>query len=235
MEIMVGYNGQAYNPGHLVPMMRYTTGGGLVQHSTTENIADGAWHFIAVVLDQTANVFDCYIDGTKYSVAQPTDGELTCAVNTGIGREVAWDNGWADQDQVFLSCDIADVIMWQRALSATDIASISNPADAMLGDLLFEAYAISHSSSGGMLFNGSSTRRSVLPVITTHSSKGGIVLGGGLVAPQPCSRVPVASNGEEIGIEYTFYSSSDGSWSVQDDGSIVYDNTAIRIGYGGAA
>lgn len=138
LGMYVGYNGVTNNAGHVVPLMWYdnTPYSALKRFNSTEPINDGNWHHVVMVIDQSNNLFQTYIDGTAYSVAQPNDGEMTFATSLAIGAELQWiadNHGSSNTDKRFLEGTIDDVRFYQRALTASEISTLYSIAPSCVG------------------------------------------------------------------------------------------------------
>ena len=121
-DLSIGYNGVTNNSGNFIPLMRYDGKTGLAKITSSENISNGIWHFVAAVLDQSGDTFKAYVDANVYSVAQTVDGSITTQEDRAIGAERKWVRDLKGTiDQQYLIGLIDEVHIYNRALSMQEI------------------------------------------------------------------------------------------------------------------
>jgi len=124
-DLAIGNNGVSVGNGEFAPLMRFDDGTGLVNNDTNTTINDGVWHFIGAVYDTVNDEFVAYIDTSKFTASQATNGSMTFANQHSIGAEKRWiDDSAGSADQRYFDGQIDDVRIYNRALSATEIQAL---------------------------------------------------------------------------------------------------------------
>ena len=93
--------------------------------SSSVNINDGAWHHVAATRNNTSGAMAVYIDGVPSGSGTGPTGARTAPPNLRIGSLQTGNN--------FLNGTIDDVRLYDRVLSASDIAALSSPPAAPTG------------------------------------------------------------------------------------------------------
>ena len=93
---------------------------------TITSIANGQWHHVAVVRDDTNNMVTLYIDGVSQGAKAATLNPLSIVANgLVIGQEQDAVGGGFDPVQAFAG-DLDDVRIYNRALSAAEIQALAS-------------------------------------------------------------------------------------------------------------
>ncbi|MFA6432512.1 MAG: LamG domain-containing protein [Candidatus Paceibacterota bacterium] len=135
-SMCVGYNGGYTNAGHFIPIERCDAGNSCVVYfnTPTQRIDDGKWHFVAITLDQATDLFTAYVDLSSYSKASAADGAITFDTFLDLGSDQRGVyTGWGTVDQQYLSGSIDDARIYNRALSASELAQLYRTGAAKLG------------------------------------------------------------------------------------------------------
>src|ERR1035437_2929525 len=90
--------------------------------SSSVNINDGAWHHVAATRNNTSGAMAVYVDGVLRGSGTGMTGARTAPPNFRIGSLQTANN--------FLNGTIDDVRLYDRVLSASDIAALSSPPAA---------------------------------------------------------------------------------------------------------
>jgi len=139
-DLPIGYNGDTTLAGNFLPLMRYDDKTGLAQITSSQNIADNKWHFVATVLDQNGNTFKAYVDTNVYSTGQTVDGSITTQERA-IGSEREWvRTGYGTADQQYFNGLIDGVRIYNRALSAKAIRWLYQEPFAGIDVPIFKDY-----------------------------------------------------------------------------------------------
>lgn len=93
--------------------------------SSSMNINDGAWHHVAATRNSTSGAMTVYVDGILSGSGTGPTGARTAPPNLRIGSLQTGNN--------FLNGVIDDVRLYDRVLSASDIAALSSPPAAPTG------------------------------------------------------------------------------------------------------
>lgn len=141
----------------------YTKDGTTVnQVSSTSTINDGAWHHIIAVRDILSGLLRLYVDGVQQSSTSITNGDLSVSSNLNLGVELLL------ADNVYLNGSLDEVRVYNRALSADEVAKLykttapNNPDAGLVGYWSFNstdivgttAYDRSGKGNNGTLTNG---------------------------------------------------------------------------------
>lgn len=129
LEFAIGHNG---NPGTVAagrfnPLIRFNGGGGLTEMATPVTVSDGNWHFLALVLKQSAGTpnLTAYVDGSPFTVNLNGTGLMTFDTYIGIGASPSWIvAGYLDADKQRLNGAVDEVRIYNRALSPADVAAL---------------------------------------------------------------------------------------------------------------
>jgi hypothetical protein len=120
----VGYNGVADNPGKAMILVRQD-GGSSYANVIGGSVNDGQWHHVAVVRGSGSTI-ELFLDGVSQGTASDTQsgGAITTDLRA-MGSERRWVNdGYGTSDQRYLAGTIDDVHIYNRALSAGEIATL---------------------------------------------------------------------------------------------------------------
>jgi hypothetical protein len=121
----IGNNGATDNAGHFIPLMRHDGTNTFTEFTSTAAINDGTWHHVALVLDRANDQYVAYVDGTAYTVGYTSNTGTSFNNQLAIGGELRWvlENRHGN-DERFLSGDIDDVRIYNRALTSSDISAL---------------------------------------------------------------------------------------------------------------
>ncbi|MBE3144258.1 MAG: LamG domain-containing protein, partial [Planctomycetes bacterium] len=124
IDLAVGYEGAADNPGKAMILVRQNGGGGYAQ-VIGGSVKDGLWHHVVGVRGSGSTI-ELFLDGVSQGTASGTEsgGAITTNLRA-IGSERRWvSDGYGTSDQRYLAGTIDDVRIYNRALSAGEIATL---------------------------------------------------------------------------------------------------------------
>ena len=127
IDLAVGYDGGADDPGKAMILVRQDGYVGSYAHVKGGSVKDGQWHHVAVVRGSGSTV-ELFLDGVSQGTASDTQsgGAITTNLRA-IGSERCWVNdGYGTAVQRYLAGTIDDVHIYNRALSAGEIAKLAN-------------------------------------------------------------------------------------------------------------
>jgi len=125
IDLSIGENGLSANAGHFLPLMRYDDLSGSVGFTSTTDIADNTWHFVSFVYNPSTQKIYAYVDNSSWNIVQTATGTITTAVDRAIGAERYWVRaGYLSVDHRYLNGLIDEVRIYNRALSATEVANL---------------------------------------------------------------------------------------------------------------
>ena len=112
-EILVGSSGVSGNLS-----CRINDGGPDINSATSSGNANGSWHHVMCVVDRLANELRLYVDGTL--IGTPTDISAAGSLETGDWLSIGARGSGNSQ----CDCDIDDVRIYGRSLSAFEVSSL---------------------------------------------------------------------------------------------------------------
>jgi len=127
MDLSVGYEGADSDPGKAMILVRQDGGGGGYAHVTGGSVKDGLWHHVAAVRGSGSTV-ELFVDGNSQGTSSGSEsgGAITTNLRA-IGSERRWvSDGYGTSDQRYLVGTIDDVRIYNRALSAWEIAELAD-------------------------------------------------------------------------------------------------------------
>jgi hypothetical protein len=128
IDLAVGYEGAANDPGKAMILVRQNGGGGGYAHVTSEDdVNDGQWHHVAAVRGSNSTI-ELFLDGVSRGTDSGTEsgGAITTNLRA-IGSERRWvSDVFGTADQRYLAGTIDDVRIYSRALSVDEIAQLAN-------------------------------------------------------------------------------------------------------------
>ena len=175
IDLSVGYDGVADDPGKAMILVRQDGGGGGYANVKGGSVKDGLWHHVAVVRGSGSTI-ELFLDGVSQGTASGAEsgGAITTNLRA-IGSERRWvSDSYGTSDQRYLVGTIDDVQIYSRALTPTEIAQLANilryrnfsenkatsdvtslavsiPAGTSSGDLLIAAVAMDGSAGSSTL------------------------------------------------------------------------------------
>jgi len=126
IDLAVGYDGGTDNPGKAMILVRQD-GASSYAHVIGGSVNDGQWHHVAAVRGSGSTI-ELFLDGVSQGTASDTQsgGSITTDLKA-IGSERRWvSDGYGTSDQRYLAGTIDDVRIYNRALSADEIAKLTN-------------------------------------------------------------------------------------------------------------
>jgi len=174
IDLTVGYDGAANDPGKAMILVRQDGGGGYANVASGTSVNDGQWHHVAAVRGSGSTV-ELFVDGNSQGTnsGSASGGAITADLRA-IGSERRWvSTSYGTSDQRYLVGTIDDVRIYDRALTATEIAQLANtlryqgfnenkttfdsvslaigiPTGTSAGDLLIAAVATDGDTSGSI-------------------------------------------------------------------------------------
>jgi hypothetical protein len=124
---MVGHDGAANAPGRLLGLVRDDNHATELAHVTGGAVNDGQWHHCALV--RTGNTITLYLNGNSQgtSSSNGAGGPITTNLRA-IGAERMWaQTNFGRPEHRFLPGSVADVHIYQRALSIAEIGALARP------------------------------------------------------------------------------------------------------------
>jgi hypothetical protein len=126
IDLSVGYDGGADNPGKAMFLVRQDGGSGYA-HVIGGSVNDGQWHHVAAVRGSGSTI-ELFLDGVSQGTASGAEsgGAITTDLRA-MGSERCWVNdGYGTSDQRYLAGTIDDVRIYNHALSTGEIAELAN-------------------------------------------------------------------------------------------------------------
>ncbi|MGA1979396.1 MAG: LamG domain-containing protein [Sedimentisphaerales bacterium] len=126
IDLAVGYDGGVDDPCKAMILVRQN-GGSSYAHVTGGKVSDGFWHHIAAVRGSGSTI-ELFLDGVSQGTNSGAEsgGAITTNLRA-IGSERRWvSDSYGTADQRYLAGTIDDVRLYNRALTATEIAQLAN-------------------------------------------------------------------------------------------------------------
>jgi type II secretory pathway pseudopilin PulG len=126
IDLSVGYEGVTDDPGKAMFLVRQD-GGGSYANVKGGPVSDGQWHHLAAVRGPGSTI-ELFLDGVSQGTGSGAQagGAVTTDLRA-IGSERRWVSaGYGTADQRYLVGTIDDVRIYDRALSAAEIAALAN-------------------------------------------------------------------------------------------------------------
>jgi type II secretory pathway pseudopilin PulG len=127
IDLAVGYEGGADDPGKAMILVRQDGGSGGYAHVKGGAVNDGLWHHVAAVRGSGSTI-ELFLDGVSQGTNSGAEsgGAITTNLRA-IGSERRWVNdSFGTADQRYLAGTIDDVRLYNRALGAAEIATLAN-------------------------------------------------------------------------------------------------------------
>jgi hypothetical protein len=125
IDLSVGYDGVADDPGKAMILVRQDGYVGSYAHVKGGSVKDGNWHHVAAVRGSGSTI-ELFLDGVSQGTASdPYSGGAITTDLRAIGSERCWvKDGYGSSDQCYLVGTIDNVHIYNRALSAGEIATL---------------------------------------------------------------------------------------------------------------
>jgi hypothetical protein len=127
IDLSVGYEGATADPGKAMILVRQDGGSGGYAHvKSGTSVKDGQWHHVAAVRGSGSTI-ELFLDGVSQGTSSGSEsgGAITTNLRA-IGSERRWvSDSYGTSDQRYLVGTIDDVRIYNRALTAAEIAQLA--------------------------------------------------------------------------------------------------------------
>ena len=177
IDLAVGYEGGADDPGKAMILVREDGGGGGYAQVKGGSVKDGLWHHVVGVRGSGSTI-ELFLDGVSQGTASGTQsgGAITTNLRA-IGSERRWvSDGFGTSDQRYLAGTIDDVHIYNRALSTAEIAALysgselSGSGDPVSGGAGYVRQSAAGSSGTSNFTLGSSSEARMLTIAIAPAS-----------------------------------------------------------------